>query len=451
MVHKSFYCCICVIGFSFYMHKGFSEKSKTQKQGVALDIQFHVEKYQLANGMRVLLHPDPHIPQVYHQLWVNVGSKDEVEGKTGLAHLFEHMMFRGTDKHPGKLYDARQESLGASNNAFTSFDYTAYYVTLPSQHLDTILEMEARRLSHLQITQSHFEQETEVVKEERRQRTDNDPNDFFEPMMKLLFPSHPYGRPIIGFMKDLDKATLKDLNQFFKKHYSPHNIVLVLAGDFEVSYAKKRIQKHYGALKSSFSVEKKIPFSKKKQNQARSVRLKRKIEAPTLAVAYRGPPAGQPGAYALTVLNHILAAGESSRLHKLLVHDKKWALSVGGGYYDLKEAGVFVLEVLLTPKASLKEVKNLVYQEVEKTRTRLITQKELLKSTRHLMYDYVTGIKSIAGKANALGEKEILFKDFNQLFKDIQYYKGVRAEDVKKQALSFLSPQLSSVVELVPF
>ena len=178
--------------------------------------------------MTVLLHQDRRAPQINHQLWVKVGSKDEKEGRTGLAHLFEHMMFRGTKKYSGQDYEKKQESMGAINNAFTSRDHTVYHLTFPSSHLETILEMESERLRSLQLTQSNFDKEREVVKEERRQRTDNNPNDFFEPILKLVFPTHPYGRPIIGSMEDLDNTLLSDCQSFYDRYYSPNNTVLVL-------------------------------------------------------------------------------------------------------------------------------------------------------------------------------------------------------------------------------
>ena len=424
------------------------------KDGVDLDISLNVEKYTLSNGLTVLLHEDRRLPQVYHQIWMRVGSRDEEKGKTGLAHLFEHMMFRGTKHYPGKAYDEKQEQLGAANNAFTSHDYTAYYVTLPSRHLKTILEMEAGRFKDLQITQKGFEKEREVVKEERRQSTDNNPNDFFEPLMKLAFPVHPYGRPVIGSMQDLDRETIEDLNHFYNRFYNPSHAILVLAGDFKTEQAKKWIQKYYGSLPPApvvSSPEIKSPAARPPRLRARKLRYKRNIQAPTLAVAYRGPKAAHPGAYALTVLNHVLTEGESARLYQLLVHEKKLALSVGGFYYDLKEEGLFILYALLAPGASLEEVKKLIEGEVVKTMHTKITETELLKSKRQIMFDYVEDIKSIAGKANALGEKEVMFGDYREFFKDLDRYRLVKAEDIQDQARGVLSPHRSVTVELVPF
>ena len=247
------------------MNKGTSKTSANypikpkQDKTPSVLIDFKVEKYFLKNGMTILLHEDRRIPQIYHQLLVKVGSKDEKKGKTGLAHLFEHMMFRGTNKYTGEEYEERLASIGATNNAFTSRDYTAYEVTLPSHKLEMVLEMEAERLKSLRLTQSYLDKEVEVVKEERRETTDNNPNEIFEPIMKLIFKSHPYGRPIIGWMRDLEKMSLKDCKKFYQSYYAPNNSILVLVGNFEVKKAKKWIQKYYGALKPSHLEKKSFP------------------------------------------------------------------------------------------------------------------------------------------------------------------------------------------------
>lgn len=412
-------------------------------------VNFIVEKYSLKNGMTVLLHQDQRIPQIYHQLLVKIGSKDEEEGKTGLAHLFEHMMFRGTEKYTGEEYEEKLESIGARNNAFTSRDYTAYEVILPSHKLEMILEMEAERLKSLQLTQNNFNREKEVVKEERRMRTDNNPNEIFEPMMELIFSEHPYGRPIIGWMKDLEKMTLKDCKEFYQSYYAPNNSILIITGNFNVKKAKQWIQKYYGALKPS-QLKKNTQKTKITQTKKRSIQLKRAIHAPTLAFAYRGPKAGAKGTYSLSVLNRILTSGESSRLHQLLVYEHKLALSVGGFYYDLSEEGVFLIFIKMVPNASLKKVKQLFSSEIQKVRSNEVTEKELLKSTRSIMNEYISTMKSLSGKANALSLNEAYFGDYKELFRDLERYEKVTAQTVKRQANLYLSPGKTFEATLVP-
>ena len=415
-------------------------------------LNLEVEKYFLKNGMAVLLHRDTRVPQVYHQLLVKVGSRDEVEGKTGLAHLFEHLMFRGTERYTGEEYEKTVEQMGARNNAFTSRDYTAYEVTLPSHKLKEVMEMEAERLNSLRLTQSNFDKEREVVKEERRQMTDNNPNEVFEPVMNLVFNQHPYGRPVIGHMKDISAMTLEDCKEFYSSYYAPDNSLLVLTGNFDLEKAKKWIQKYYGALKPSgvkskqFSHEGVQNISKQKKH----LQLKRAVQAPTLVFAYRGPQAGADGAYSLEVLNRILSSGESGRLHQLLVYKHKLALSVSGMYYSLHSEGIFLLFVRMAPGGDLKKAKQLLMAEIEKTLLTKVSSKELLKSVRSIMNEYVSAMKSLEGKANALSLNEAYFGDYTELFKDLDRYEQVSAQTVKEQANLYLSPEKLFTVELLP-
>ncbi len=412
-------------------------------------INLKIEKYSLKNGMTVLLHQDRRTPQVYHQLLVKVGSKDEEEGKTGLAHLFEHMMFKGTDKYTGEEYEEKLESIGARNNAFTSRDYTAYEVILPKNKLKMILEIEAERLNSLRLTQSLLDKEIEVVKEERRMRTDNNPNEIFEPMLDLVFKTHSYGRPILGSMKDLESVTLEDCKEFYQSYYAPNNSILILTGDFELKKTKKWIQKYYGVLKSS-QIKPPLIYKEAPQKKARNIQLKRAVHAPTLAFAYRGPKAGEDGVYSLEVLNRILTNGESSRLHQLLVYKLKQALSVGGFYYDLKESGLFLVFIKMAPGGDIKKVKELYFSEIAKIRSSEVNKKELLKSTRSIMHEYILAVKSLAGKANSLSINEAYFGDYRELFKDLDRYEQVTAQTIKAQANLYISPEKMSVVELSP-
>ena len=424
------------------------KKEYSMKKNLSL-INLKVEKYSLKNGMTVLLHQDRRIPQIYHQILVKVGSRDEEEGKTGLAHLFEHMMFRGTNNYTGEEYEEKLESIGARNNAFTSRDYTGYEVTLPKNKLEMVLELEAERLNSLQLTQSHLDKEVEVVKEERRMRTDNNPNEIFEPILNLVFKTHSYGRPILGSMKDLEDMTLKDCKKFYQSYYAPNNSILTLVGDFEIKTAKKWIQKYYGALQSS-NIKPSPPYKETPQKKARSIKLKRAVHAPTLAFAYRGPKSGEEGVYSLEVLSRILTSGESSRLHQLLVYKLKQALSVGGFYYDLKEEGIFMVFIMMSPKGNIQKVKELYLSEMNKILSNEVSKTELLKSKRSIMNGYISAVKSLSGKANSLSVNEAYFGDYRELFKDLDRYEKVTAQSIKTQANLYIAPEKMSTVELLP-
>ena len=415
-----------------------------------LDIRLSVERYQLKNGLTVLLHPDSRIPYIHHLFMVRVGSGDEEPGKTGLAHLFEHMMFRGTKRFPGEEYDNKINAMGAENNAYTSRDLTGYYVYLPRQHLETVLDMESDRLQNLIITKEVFEKELEVVKEERRMRTDNHPGDVFEPMMKLVFPVHPYGRPILGWMKDLEAMKVPDLKQFYHRYYAPDKTVLMLAGDFDVSKAKKLIQKYYSPLKPSPSPKKNKTPSSLSTKTKHFVRYKRAIQGPTLAFGFEVPPSSHPGAYDLDILSHILTEGESSRLKKLLVRDTRMALQVYSFYYGLKRKGVFLIIVRMVPGVSVTQVQKLVFNELKKLVFQPVEEKEMLKSKRAISHTFISAVKSLHGKANVLVENELLFGDYKEFFRDLNRYYKVTPPGIHKTVQQYLKKEQAFIVELMP-
>ena len=420
------------------------------------DISFKipVEKYQLKNGLTVLLNPDHRIPHIYHLLIMKVGSLNEVEGKTGLAHLFEHLMFRGTKNFPGEKYDQKLNAAGAVNNAFTGRDFTGYLVDFPKEHLKMVLNLEADRLQNLIINKSIFEKELEVVKEERRLGTDNNPNDFFEPLMKLVYPRHPYGRPIVGWMKDLEKMKTPELETFYQTYYTPQNAVLVLAGDFNPSEAKKLIQKYYGRLKPPLHSPPRLAHLNKKSSAPKKIprlaQYKRAVQGPTAALAWRAPKAGSPASYSLDILSNILTGGKSSRLQKKLVYNKRLALSVSSFYYGLRQKGMFCIAARLAPGAKAQTVKNIIFKEIKNLMLKAPSQKELLKSKRAVMHHFIAGLKNLEGKAYLLGESEVLFGDYREFLKDLKRYQSAAAQEVQKAAQLYLQTEKSFLVDLKP-
>lgn len=417
-----------------------------------LNIHLPVEHYQLPNGLTVLLHSDTRIPYIHHFLIVKVGSVNEVEGKTGVAHLFEHMMFRGTKRFSGDEYEKKLNTVGAINNAFTNWDMTGYYVYFPKQYLEMILDMESDRLQNLVITKNIFEKELEVVKEERRMRIDNDPGDIFEPMMKLVYPAHPYGRPVIGWMKDLEAMTVPDLKRFYQAHYAPNNIILVLAGDFNNKKAKKLIQKYYGPLRRSrinpLNTRAQGVSSQKKVKHF--VKYQRAIQGSTIAFGFRAPAANGDGSYDLDIASQVLTGGQSSRLKKLLIYEKRLAMSVNSFYHGMKGKGIFMIIVRLIPGASVESVKQLVFKEINKLSSQEVSDKELLKSQRSVLHFFISSIKNLSGKSSSLGEHEMLLGDYKEFFKQLDYYSGVTVQSIQKHVTQYLQKQQAFIVQLVP-
>ncbi len=435
--------------FLFLSQVSFFLYAQTGGGNQAMDINLSVEKYQLKNGLTVLLQEDRRIPHIYHLLTVKVGSVDEVEGKTGLAHLFEHLMFGGTKKYSEDEYEDKLNSIGAINNAFTSRDITGYLVHFPKQYLETVLEMESDRLENLVLNRSVFEKELEVVKEERRSRTDNNPGDVFEPMMKLVYPRHPYGRPILGWMKDLEKMKVSDLKTFYKTYYAPSNMVLTLTGDFDSQKIKKQIQKYYGSLVSS-SIKKKNTKHKVLNSKSikRYVKEKRAVQGSTLAFGWRGPSLKDEGKYHLDILSDILTGGRSSRLYQTLVYQKQLALGVSSFYYDLKENGVFFIVVQIAPQKSVSQVKEVVLAEIKKTQNQAVKKQELLKSKRSVMLSFISHLKSLSDKAYFLGVYEVLFGNYTLFLKDLDRYNKVSLSGIKKHSTRYLGIDQAFIVEL---
>ena len=427
-------------------------KKNVSQDSQKLDIQLSVERYQLPNGLTVLLHSDARIPYIYHLLLMKVGSVNEEEGKTGLAHLFEHMMFRGTKRFSDEEYDKKLNAIGALNNAFTSRDTTGYHVYLPQKHLEMVLDMESDRLQNLVITQKIFETELEVVKEERRMSTDNDPGDIFEPMMKLIYPFHSYGRPIIGWMRDLESMTVPNLKQFYQTHYTPNNAVLVLTGDFDIDKTKKLIQKYYGPLRK-VTMGKLNTHKQEISNQKKIKRLvnhQRAVQGSTVAFGFRAPSVDGEGSYDLDIVSHILTGGHSGRLKKLLVYEKRLALSVSSFYYGFKEVGIFVIKVRLVPGASAERVKQLVFEELKKLSSQEVSDKELLKSQRSVLHFLISSNKDLTGKARSLGESEIFLGDYKEFFKQLDYYRAVTVKTIQKNIIRYLQRQQVFIVQLAP-
>jgi len=413
-------------------------------------IQFPVEKYQLKNGLTVLLHPDSSIPAVSIQQWFRVGSKDEVPGRTGLAHFFEHMMFKGTKKFGKDTWGKFLNGKGAETNAFTSDDYTGYYINAPAEHLDLLLQIESDRMRNLSLDPKDVNSEREVVKEERRMRyDDNIEGGIREKMNEIMFTNLPYHWLPIGSMTDLNAASMDDLHKFYKTYYSPNNAVLVIAGSFKPEEAKKLVDKYYSGLPKE-DIQR--PVIKPEAPQTKEVRavIDREAQAPTVAVGYRLPDVNSPDNYALDLLSIILGQGESSRLHKQLVYKKEMALSVYAASWNQVLAGQFSIGAGLKPKADPEKVLALMEAQVKLMRDKPVTQKELDKARTLFMTDYVDGLKRVSGRAHRLASYEILFGDYTRIFSDLKKYQEVTVDDIRRVAKLYLQPNQRNIVIVHP-
>ncbi len=413
-------------------------------------IQFKVEKFKLENGLTVLLHEDSSTPMITYHQWFRVGSKDEDVGRTGLAHFFEHLMFKGTQKFLGKDFDRMIQANGGSNNAFTSRDYTGYYINMPSDKLELMIDIESDRMVNLLFDPKEIKSEREVVKEERRYRTENTVDGILdEAMFRTVFKVHPYRWPVIGSMADLNAATLEDMKEFYRRYYAPNNAVVVIVGDFKASKARALIEKYYGPIPSQKLEMKTLPKEPKQLGQ-RMVTLNKDVQSPTVALAYLASASGAADSYAFDLLSNILTSGPSSRLHRRLVFSEQTATSVSSWAYTPKEPGLFQVSASIKPGVDADRVLRALYFEVGKMREQLVSADELQKAKNQIMTDYVQGLKTISGKARALAVNEIVMGDYNELFRDLEKYNRVTAEDIKSVADRYLRPNQRSVFRVLP-
>lgn len=402
----------------------------------SLRLDFPVEKVVLKNGMTFILHAQPSIPMVSYHTWFRVGAKDELPGESGLAHMFEHMMFKGTQKYPNKVFDRILQANGIMNNAFTTQDYTGYYEILPSSKLELIMDMESDRMQSLNLEDSEFQKEREVVLEERRMRYDNDPGGMiWETLSSLVFHGSPYGLPVIGTVKDIRAFSVEKMNAFYKKWYMPSNAVVVIVGDFDTNNIKYLIEKYYGSLPSGARpVHGAFPSNSTNQKGApiKTKGVKFEVNSPELLWGWKTAKSGTNDNYALDLIASILGQGKSSFLFKKLVYEKQLALSVGTHQYSMQEDGMFLMEAVARPGVSARVLKEAVEVALQEKWKKSFTEQELAKAKNMILSDYVESLKTNDGKAKILAINEVMMGDYKEFFKDIEKYQKININDLER-------------------
>jgi len=376
-------------------------------QSFALDID--VSAITLKNGMEVVVIPDRRAPVVTHMVWYKVGSADEPQGKAGIAHFLEHLMFKGTAKHPPGDYDRLVRINGGDNNAFTTRDYTAYYERIAKDRLALMMELEADRMQNLVLTDANVLPELQVVLEERRERTDNNPASLLvEQMDASLYLAHPYRKPVIGWMSEVMKLTREDAIAFYRQNYTPANAILVVAGDVTVGEVKELAERYYGGLQNTFApkprkrTEEPAPIAARRvlmgDARASSPFLQRNYLAPSYATA-----TGRE-AYALDVLAEILGGGTQSRLYRRLVVDRKLAAYVGAAYSgDALDLGSFGVYAAPNPGVKMEAVEAELDSALKEIVTAGVTQEELDDTRNNLLADNVYVLDSQTSLARIFG------------------------------------------------
>lgn len=413
-------------------------------------IKFPVEKFKLANGLTVLLHQDRSIPLVSYHTWYRVGSRDEKPGVTGAAHMLEHMMFKGAKKYSNKEFDRILHENGITNNAFTTWDYTGFYQNLPSHRLELMMDMEVDRMRFLNINPEDLKSELQVVGEERRWRVDNNPSGLLrEVTFGTLYTTHPYQWPVIGHMTDIQAYTSEKLRHFYDTFYVPNNAVLVIAGDIDIPKTKALVEKYYGQLQSKELPQRSYPPEPEQTKEKRKT-IDKEVQASTLLMSYKGVPSGHADSYALDLLANIMGSGSSSRLYKNLVYQKQIAL--GASSYNITNAdpGVFIFGVSMKPGQSTGPAEDVLNSEIQKIQNNLVSEKELQKAKNQVMRDFVEGLTTIDGRAQALAINEIIFGSYEKLYSDLAEYSKITAKDIQRVAKQYFKPARKVVTILNP-
>ncbi len=409
------------------------------------------EEYNLDNGLHVILHQDKTAPIVTTSVMYHVGGKDRTEGRTGFAHFFEHLLFEGTKNiEKGKWFEI-VASNGGSNNANTTQDRTYYYEVFPSNNLKLGLWMESERMLHPIINQDGVDTQNEVVKEEKRLRYDNSPYGQFLPELgKNLFEKHPYKDPNIGYMADLDAATLEDVIAYNKKYYVPNNAVLVVAGDIDLPETKKMIKDYFGPIPRGEEIVRNYPKETPITEQKNAKAYDPNIQIPASMIAYRTPGFKEKDAYVLDMISTYLSDGPSSKLYKKMVDDQKQALQVGAFNIAQEDYGMYVVFGLPVGETSLETLTTEMEEEVEKVRTALISEKDYQKLQNKFENQFVNSNSSVEGIANSLARYYLLYGDTSLINKEIDIYRSITREDIKEVASKYLKPNQRLVLEYLP-
>lgn len=403
-------------------------------------------RFTLANGLKLIVVPTATKEVFSYQTWYNVGSLDEISGLSGIAHLFEHMMFKETKRMKPGEFDRTMESNGARDlNAFTSTDYTAYVQSLPVEKLDLVAKLESERMTSLALTKKQFDSEREVVHNERKQRTENSPEGLmFEELLRLAFPNHPYGRPVIGFEEDLNRMTIEDCKKFYKKYYAPNNAVIAVVGGVKPEKVLLAVKKHYGKVPAS-EIDRPIANPEAEQSAERRKEIKLPLQVEKAYMGYRIPPVTSDDHIALGVLATILSTGRSSRLYQALV-DKGIALDIGAGPGTGKENSLFYVTLSAHAGKSADDAIRVLDEELAKLTTDLVSEEELERAKTKLRAETFVGLDTNSSKAHFLGQYETVLGDFVVAVKSMDNVVKVTREDVRNMVRKYFKTQHRSLV-----
>jgi len=406
----------------------------------------------LPNGLRIVLLEDHSTPIVNVQIWYHVGSKDERPGRTGFAHLFEHMMFKGSKNVEPEQHTSIISGFGGQANAYTTEDVTVFWETVPSQYLPTVLWLEADRLATLRINKDMFNREREVVKEERRMRTENQPYGRMpEIVYGQAFTVHPYKHSTIGSMDDLEAASVEDVREFFRTYYVPTNATLTVVGDVDSAQAVDMATKYFGRIpKPDRPVPRDIPVEPPPKGPRR-VTVEENWPLPVVVVAHHITFDGHPDSYPLHVASKILSDGQSSRIYKTLVYETGIALAAAGVGNLIEHPNLFYAFAIVQPGHRPEEAEQALVTELDRLRTEPVSERELARAKNQFTRDYVLGRESVQQKASVLAHAAVLHNgDVASADAEFDIFQRVTAADVQRVARTYFAPEGRLVITVLP-
>ena len=404
----------------------------------------------LENGLRVLLQEDHRSPIVTFQMWYRVGSRNEARGATGIAHFLEHMMFKGTPTYGQGQFARLVEQNGGQDNAFTSQDVTSYYVNIAADKIDLVIDLESDRMHNLRLDPKDIASEREVVIEERRTRTEDDPGGFLgEEVSSIAFKAHPYAAPIIGWMEDIKRITPEEIRAFYKTYYMPNNAILVAVGDFKAPEVLAKIRTKFGRIPKA-PPPPPVLAVEPPQNGERRVIVSKQAQLPIVYVGYHVPNQKSSDAFALEMLSTILSEGRASRLYKRLVYERQLALEAGGDYnYFSLDPNLFWFWATPMPGQTPETMEKALLAEMDALKREPVTDEELQRAKNQVEATFVFQEDSVHRRAALLARFELIggYPDKDRF---IERLRAVTAADVQRVARTYFTDDKKSVGVLIP-
>ena len=443
------------VGCANLSSNSITEKPDAVEFSIISDQSLKTHETTLANGMKIIVKEDHRAPVVISQVWYQVGSAQEHSGITGVSHVLEHMMFKGTEKYPSGIFSSLVAEIGARDNAFTGRDYTAYYQLMGKDNLELSFELESDRMQNLILSEEDFKSEIEVVKEERRLRTDDNPNALvYEQLYATAFINNPYHHPIIGWMNDIDNLEVSDLEEWYQRWYTPNNATLVVVGDVEAMHVFTLAQQYFGGLQSR-EVKASKPRIEHPQTGTRRVTVKAIAKLPYVMLGYKVPSLAtaendwEP--YALSVLAGVLDGGRSARLSKRLVREKELVSAAGAGYnLFARYPTLFLFDATPTEKYSIEEAEQALYQEIKDMQQNLVSEEELSRVKAQVIASEIYQQDSVQRQAIVIGSLETVGLGWKVMGEYRQRINAITAEQVREVAQKYLVEDSLTVAMLQP-